>query len=92
MSHPKKMNDTASRPTCATCPFWSAELAEGESPEDWAGQCRRYAPRAAMDRVIKEQDYSDFPTWPETSGGEWCGDHPDFPNYARGKAMPPRTD
>lgn len=82
------------RPTCITCPFWSEALAPGESagppdrsPRERVGECRRHAPRSAMERGVEEQGYADFPTWPQTMGDEWCGEHPDFRETLMARAL-----
>lgn len=61
------------RPTCKTCPYW--DHVEGVR----AGTCRRHAPKAFTDPDGTE--ISTFPCWPDTHDVEFCGEHPDFPEY-----------
>jgi hypothetical protein len=61
--------------TCAGCRFWQYVA---DDDEDRMGDCRRHAPRAAVevlvadDRVDEDQNYA---LWPLTFGTEWCGEH-----------------
>ncbi len=59
------------RPTCETCPFW----------ED--GNCRRYPPHIYEKGCLEDKEGNFLPVYfyPETEGDEWCGEHPDFPEY-----------
>lgn len=65
---------TNTPPTCATCPYWN----HLRDPKDRKNHleflsCRRHAP--TRDGAT--------PKWPETGSGDWCGDHPTFPEYLR---------
>lgn len=84
------------RPTCKTCPFFtSVGFDEGES-----GQCRRHAPRPIM-ATYEDSENCAMPTlaiWPQIffqphlgpEGVDFCGEHPDFPDYiANLKALTP---
>ncbi len=58
------------RPTCETCPFWAKPHSDEASSA--IGQCRRSAPRPA-----------ECFDWAKTYSTDWCGEHPDFPEWRR---------
>lgn len=60
-------------PSCDSCPYWDI-FSEGE------GFCRRYAPQPT---VILEDGGSRLrhPVWSVTFDDDFCGEHPDFPEY-----------
>jgi hypothetical protein len=62
------------RPTCEGCRFYDAGAK--------FGICRRHAPRA---RILREHDgdLSGYPRWPEVEPDDWCGEHQDFPAWAK---------
>lgn len=68
------------RPTCATCPYWKQDV---EEPE--IGECHRHAPLSVMLPIRGEipdiYQHSDDPTWSVTDEDDWCGDHPQFPQW-----------
>jgi hypothetical protein len=77
----------AGRPTCATCPYWSPD---GESG---GGYCHRRAPQSYPQSILKMDDDGQSRHWgsfsqssmlPEAFSGDWCGEHPDFPEYIAG--------
>ena len=86
------------RPTCRTCPFWEGpEPSPYEGDEETYGDCRRFPPRVTPTRAMLAWRGTDFecdPTpkvrfelhagaFPMVCESEWCGEHPDFPAYAR---------
>ena len=79
------------RPTCKTCPFWDT-WADGTPPtaeelEDIDfGECRRNAPSTYQLKHgsdFFDRKHNTSPEWPETHCLEWCGEHPDFPEYIK---------
>lgn len=60
------------RPTCKTCLYWDdSPFTVGTNQ----GICRKRPPNPARDVNM----------WggPRTVGGEWCGEHSDFPEYVK---------
>jgi len=51
------------QPKCPDCAYWL------EEPEEGFGECRRYAPRPALNDVTKT-----IPYWPTTETDDWCGE------------------
>ena len=83
------------RPTCQTCPFWDdndgwSSLTKDESETleeykkraieeyDYACECHRYPPNSPNRTDIVRVYGSD---WPVRHLYDWCGEHPDFPEY-----------
>lgn len=84
------------QPYCETCAYWDLsdvrmDTLEGEEdiPVDQLirkaleasdrvieGECRRY-PRMTPGRHENESTAE----WPRTAHYDWCGEHPDFPEY-----------
>lgn len=68
------------RPTCETCPYWSAH----EPGVATTGTCRRTSP---VPPALQEQaDWFNnifAGIWPVTEESDWCGEHPDFPAYVK---------
>lgn len=68
------------RPTCETCPFWRAE----DEAEGLPGECHRHAPTPVLRDELRMSDQPEWEAfWPETVADQFCGEHPDFPAYAR---------
>lgn len=75
------------RPECGSCPYWIPE----EEPDEAnvrAGSCVRFPPQipsTKTQQIISTQQWdSDFFGWhPETLEITTCGEHPDFPTYAK---------
>ena len=66
------------RPTCGTCPYFSEDEA-GETVDGKYGLCRRHAPHPIfVNKVVEEEDDT---IWPILLSDEWCGEHPDFPEW-----------
>jgi NADH:ubiquinone oxidoreductase subunit B-like Fe-S oxidoreductase len=61
--------------TCAGCRFW---LHTGDDDDDRMGDCRRHAPRAALQAQVADDRLDDwdenYALWPLTFGTEWCGE------------------
>lgn len=54
-----------SRPTCATCRFWSPPNAVGDA------HCRRSAPV-----IFQKREHPDTGArWPIVESDDWCGEH-----------------
>ena len=70
------------KPICNTCPYWNH------------GMCQRHAPRPTWvfeTRTTiewKKDDADAF--WPETGSHDWCGEHPDFPEYIASLKQKPK--
>lgn len=69
------------RPTCATCPFWELFDEDGDD-----GNCHRNPPTVSSTpnqeqegvNIAGDPYYGWFPV---VSVFNWCGEHPDFPDY-----------
>jgi hypothetical protein len=57
---------------CETCRFWKFTAADDG---DRMGDCRRHAPRAALEVQVTDDRVDDldqnYALWPLTFGGEW---------------------
>lgn len=77
------------RPMCTTCPYWNA-APDSEHP---TASCHRHAPSTLPLSIMKnDREGNEFTwgrfdatatLWPETEWDEWCGEHPDFPEYIK---------
>ncbi len=68
------------RPTCKTCPYWSDEIFhEDPTCEASLCACQRTPPQLnGKPFNVETETGCDFPyTW----DSDWCGEHPDFPEY-----------
>jgi hypothetical protein len=68
------------RPTCETCPYW-------ESLDCNLGYCRRRAPRPYSD-LMSEHEERFAAEWPSSTPDDWCGEHPDFPEWIESQRKP----
>lgn len=63
------------RPTCETCAYWHIY-----EDQKILGNCKRNAPKPV--EWPEGLDGGGYGTcWPETTDDDWCGEHPDFPDY-----------
>ena len=62
------------RPTCATCQYWA-----GIDRQPVFDECRRKPPTILGEVTSAELETTDV--FPITTGGMWCGEHPDFREY-----------
>lgn len=74
------MIEAEQRPTCETCPYW-----DQFATNLYVGICRRHAPVAVMVSLAQtENDDAEInpdPTFPCVTAEEWCGEHPDMPEW-----------
>jgi hypothetical protein len=71
------------RPTCKSCLYWD-RTGQGRS----GGTCRRCPPTGPLKPYAEPTSGEDPAHWhpsewnvPVTYDFEWCGEHPDFPDY-----------
>ena len=57
--------------SCAKCRWWNDP---GSRHEFTSGQCRRHGPMMPLRITISETYGNERARWPETVGGDWCGD------------------
>lgn len=70
---------TDNRPTCKTCVFWHAPDQHEGLPPKTQGECRKTHPTTLVSNVRR---------WSEAYESEWCGEHPDFGEWAAKRKKP----
>jgi hypothetical protein len=77
------------RPVCKSCPYWRHVEDEEEDGKIWSyGECRRYpksipAPHDPKNGTYLGYTWQEWVSWPVTEDDDWCGEHPQSPEYIR---------
>src|SRR5262245_37725775 len=75
------------KPCCRTCPYWAgSERNINDLDKD---ECRRYPPDIGGRHLPPDHDAPiGQDAFPCTTGGMFCGEHPDFPAWLREQHAP----
>jgi len=66
------------QPRCKTCPYWDDTEPWEHDDGSLINECRRF-PRHWQ--INSERYFGVDSAWPRTHEDDWCGEHPDFPEY-----------
>lgn len=77
------------RPACETCPYYDDDAPNNYTADPWGdqevsyGYCMRHAPSPILAPPMAHMNKHLLPVFPIVCAGDWCGEHPDFPEYIK---------